>query len=126
MSNRRVVVTGLGIVSPVGNNLKQSWDNITAGKSGVIAIDKFDTTGFSAKIAATVKDFDASPVLPAKELKKMDEFAIPILILSADKEEKSQAEGIALGASYYLTKPFKPNEVVARIEDIFKEREETK
>jgi len=61
-----------------------------------------------------------------KELKKMDEFAIPILILSADKEEKSQAEGIALGASYYLTKPFKPNEVVARIEDIFKERETSK
>ena len=58
-----------------------------------------------------------------KELKKMDDFSIPILILSADKEEKSQAEGISLGASYYLTKPFKPNEVVDRIEDIFKERE---
>ena len=55
MSNRRVVVTGLGIVSPVGNNLKETWGNITAGKSGVIAIDTFDTTAFAAKIAATVK-----------------------------------------------------------------------
>ncbi|MCK4834781.1 MAG: beta-ketoacyl-ACP synthase II, partial [Gammaproteobacteria bacterium] len=46
-TGRRVVVTGLGIVSPVGNNLKQTWDNIIAGKSGVISIDKFDTTGFA-------------------------------------------------------------------------------
>ena len=74
MSHRRVVVTGLGIISPVGNNLKQTWDNITAGKSGVTTIDKFDTTGFSAKIAAIVKDFDATSVLPAKDLKKMDTF----------------------------------------------------
>lgn len=58
-----------------------------------------------------------------KELKKRDDFSVPILILSADREEKSQAEGIALGASYYLTKPFKPVEVVNRIEDIFNERE---
>ena len=66
MSNRRVVVTGLGIVSPVGNNLKQSWDNIIAGNSGVISIDKFDTTGFPVTIAATVKDFDASDIVLMK------------------------------------------------------------
>lgn len=58
-----------------------------------------------------------------EELKKMEDFSVPILILSADKEEKSKAEGIALGAAYYLTKPFRPDEVVARIEDIFSERE---
>ncbi len=58
-----------------------------------------------------------------KELKRMKNFSVPILILSADKEEQSIAAGIALGASYYLTKPFKPNEVVSRIEDIFNERE---
>ncbi|MDQ1355278.1 MAG: two-component system, sensor histidine kinase and response regulator [Acidobacteriota bacterium] len=49
-------------------------------------------------------------------------FSIPILILSADKEEESKAAGIAFGASYYLTKPFKPEEVIARIEDILAER----
>ena len=107
MSNRRVVVTGLGIVSPVGNNLKQSWDNIIAGNSGVISIDKFDTTEFSAKIAATVKDFDASTIIPAKELKKMDTF-IHYGIVAADEalkdsgleitEENAERIGVAIGS----------------------------
>ena len=57
-----------------------------------------------------------------EQLKEMNEFKIPILILSADKEEESKAIGISLGASYYMTKPFKPHEVVTRIEEIFKER----
>ena len=74
MSKRRVVVTGLGIVSPVGLNLKESWANIVAGKSGVVAIDEFDTSDYSVKIAATVKNFDASHVIPKKDLKKMDTF----------------------------------------------------
>lgn len=107
MSHRRVVVTGLGIVSPVGNNLKQAWDSIIAGKSGVIAIDKFDTTGFPAKIAATVKDFDATPVIPAKELKKMDTF-IHYGLFAADEalkdsgleitEENAERIGVAIGS----------------------------
>lgn len=57
-----------------------------------------------------------------EKLKETKEFNIPILILSADKEEESKATGITLGASYYMTKPFKPPEVVARIEEIIKER----
>ncbi|VAW52916.1 3-oxoacyl-[acyl-carrier-protein] synthase, KASII [hydrothermal vent metagenome] len=107
MSNRRVVVTGLGIVSPVGNNLKQTWDNITAGKSGVIAIDKFDTEGFAAKIAATVKDFDATSVIPAKDLKKMDTF-IHYGLFAADEalkdsgleitEQNAERIGVAIGS----------------------------
>jgi len=59
-----------------------------------------------------------------KTLKNKEGFSVPILILSADKEEESKAAGIAFGASYYLTKPFKPEEVIARIEDIFNERKE--
>ena len=74
MAERRVVVTGLGIVSPVGNDLKSSWDNIKAGVTGVAAIDEFDTEAFSAKIAATVKNFDAAPVISPKDQKKMDIF----------------------------------------------------
>ncbi len=107
MSHRRVVVTGLGIVSPVGNNLKQAWDNIIAGNSGVIAIDKFDTADFSAKIAATVKDFDATPVIPAKELKKMDTF-IHYGLCAADEalkdsgleitEDNAERIGVAIGS----------------------------
>jgi 3-oxoacyl-[acyl-carrier-protein] synthase II len=107
LSNRRVVVTGLGIVSPVGNNLKQSWENITAGNSGVIAIDKFDTTEFPSKIAATVKDFDASPIIPAKELKKMDTF-IHYGLVAADEalkdsgleitDDNAERIGVAIGS----------------------------
>ena len=58
-----------------------------------------------------------------QHLKKMENFSVPVLILSADKDEENKAKAIALGASFYLTKPFKPNEVVSRIEEIFKERE---
>ncbi len=106
-SDRRVVVTGLGIVSPVGNNLKQAWDNIIAGNSGVVAIDKFDTTGFSARIAATVKDFDATSVIPAKDLKKMDIF-IHYGLFAADEalkdsgleitEQNADRVGVAIGS----------------------------
>ena len=106
-TGRRVVVTGLGIVSPVGNNLKQTWDNIIAGKSGVISIDKFDTTGFAAQIAATVKDFDATPVIPAKDLKKMDTF-IHYGLVAADEalkdsgleitEQNADRVGVAIGS----------------------------
>lgn len=58
--------------------------------------------------------------------KDKKDFSVPILILSADKEEESKAAGIAFGASYYLTKPFKPAEVIARIEDILTERRKKK
>ncbi|MCP4153321.1 MAG: response regulator [bacterium] len=57
-----------------------------------------------------------------EKLKVKEGFSVPILILSADKEEESKAAGISFGASYYMTKPFKPEEVIARIEDIFDER----
>ena len=74
MSGRRVVVTGLGIVSPVGLNLKESWDNIVAGNSGVATITEYDTSAFPVSIAATVKNFDASHVIPVKDQRKMDVF----------------------------------------------------
>jgi 3-oxoacyl-[acyl-carrier-protein] synthase II len=107
VSKRRVVVTGIGIVSPVGNNLQDSWANIVAGKSGVAPIDTFDTTDFSVKFAATVKDFDASDVIPAKELKKMDNF-IHYGLVAADEalrdsgleitEQNAERIGVAIGS----------------------------
>ena len=74
MSKRRVVVTGLGIVSPVGLNLTETWNNIVAGVNGVVEITEFDAAEFSVRIAATVKNFDASAVVPPKDQKKMDTF----------------------------------------------------
>ncbi len=69
---KRVVVTGLGAVTPVGNTVKEFWDNIVAGKSGVGAITKFDTSKFKTNFAAEVKDFDAEAYIDKKELKKYD------------------------------------------------------
>jgi 3-oxoacyl-[acyl-carrier-protein] synthase II len=69
---KRVVVTGLGAVTPLGNTVNEFWDNIVAGKSGVSAITKFDTSKFKTNFAAEVKDFDATVYVDKKEIKKYD------------------------------------------------------
>jgi len=73
-SKRRVVVTGLGVVSPVGIGVDTAWANIVAGKSGITRITKFDPSNFSSQIAGEVKDFDVSQYLPTKEARRMDTF----------------------------------------------------
>lgn len=72
--HRRVVITGLGIVSPVGNNINAAWDNLLNGRSGISKITRFDTTEFTTQIAGEVKDFDLSPYLSPKEARQMDTF----------------------------------------------------
>ncbi|NNF97524.1 MAG: beta-ketoacyl-ACP synthase II, partial [Halobacteria archaeon] len=74
MSKRRVVVTGLGMVSPVGLDVKSSWENILAGKSGIRPIDHFDASEFSVRFAGSVRDFDVSKIMSRKEARKMDVF----------------------------------------------------
>ncbi len=74
MSRRRVVVTGLGIVSPVGNSIAEAWSNITAGKPGITRVTKFDATPFASQIAGEVKNFDVTEYVPAKEARRMDAF----------------------------------------------------
>ncbi|WP_020560662.1 beta-ketoacyl-ACP synthase II [Thiofilum flexile] len=76
MSKRRVVVTGLGIVSPVGSQLEAAWDNIKAGRSGInrISADLFDASAFAVQIAGNVKGFEATNYIKSKDLKKMDTF----------------------------------------------------
>ncbi|GGX81319.1 3-oxoacyl-[acyl-carrier-protein] synthase 2 [Litchfieldella qijiaojingensis] len=74
MPRKRVVVTGLGVVTPVGNTVKESWDNILAGKSGIAAIEHFDTTGLNTRFGGSVKGFDISPYLNPKDARKMDLF----------------------------------------------------
>ncbi|MCC6616832.1 MAG: beta-ketoacyl-ACP synthase II [Anaerolineae bacterium] len=71
---RRVVVTGMGMISPLGHNVAQTWDNIVAGKSGVGPITRFDTERFSVKIAAEVKDWDPAQFMPAKEARRRDAY----------------------------------------------------
>ena len=71
---RRVVITGLGIVSPVGNDIESAWDNIVNGRCGVTRITRFDASGLNAQIAGEVKDFDVTQYMTAKEAKQMDTF----------------------------------------------------
>ena len=74
MSRRRVVVTGLGCISPVGNTVSESWANILAGKSGIERITKFDASGFSCQIAGEVKGFEVESYMTSKEARSMDAF----------------------------------------------------
>ncbi len=73
-SRRRVVVTGMGIVSPVGNSVARAWDNVVAGNSGISPIDTFDASGLTTQIAGTIKNFKVTDYLAAKDARKIDPF----------------------------------------------------
>jgi 3-oxoacyl-[acyl-carrier-protein] synthase II len=74
LTRRRVVVTGLGIVCPIGNTVQQAWDNALAGKPGIARITRFDASRLSSQIAGEVKDFDVARYLAPKEARRMDLF----------------------------------------------------
>ncbi|PYG03986.1 3-oxoacyl-[acyl-carrier-protein] synthase II [Thioalkalivibrio sp. ALE21] len=107
MAKRRVVVTGLGIVSPVGSTIDQAWSSIKAGKSGITPIDVFDASDMPVKISGAVRDFNANDYVPVKDQKKMDTFVIYGLAaglqalddagLSADSSDPERI-GVAIGS----------------------------
>ncbi|KTD29619.1 beta-ketoacyl-ACP synthase II [Legionella maceachernii] len=107
MTKRRVVVTGMGMLTPVGLNVEQTWQNILAGKSGVGMVEDFDTTEYPTKIWAKVKNFNVENYVPLKEARKMDLFtqygmaaaeeAIADSGLVID-EQLSRRAGVAVGA----------------------------
>jgi 3-oxoacyl-[acyl-carrier-protein] synthase II len=74
LTRRRVVITGLGVVSPVGNSVEQAWQNILAGRSGIDRITRFDVSTFPVQIGGEVKDFDIAQYLPMKDARRMDAF----------------------------------------------------
>jgi 3-oxoacyl-[acyl-carrier-protein] synthase II len=90
--SRRVVVTGLGIVSPVGIGLSAAWASITAGQSGVAKITKFDASAYNTQFAAEVKGFDPAQYMSGKEVRRFDTFIH--YALAAAKEALTDA-GIA-------------------------------
>ena len=71
---RRIAVTGMGMVSPVGNNVADSWDAIVNGKSGVESITTFDVSAFTTQFSASVKNLDISKYIPPKETRRIDPF----------------------------------------------------
>ena len=107
MSKRRVVVTGLGIVSPLGNDLATSWDGIVNGRSGIGPITHFDASAFPTRIAGEVKDFDPARWIAPKDIKKMDPFVhygVAAALMSiadsgiAIEGEAAERIGVAIGA----------------------------
>ncbi|MFJ2993124.1 beta-ketoacyl-ACP synthase II [Pandoraea sp. NPDC087047] len=74
MSRRRVVITGLGLISPVGNTVAEGWENLVAGRSGIANITKFDASEHKVRFAGEVKDFEVEKYLSSKEARRMDTF----------------------------------------------------
>ena len=107
MSKRRVVITGLGMLSPVGNSVESSWDAVKAGKSGISNIEHFDTEKFPCKFAGLVKDFNVEDYMSKKDSRKMDTF-IQYGVAAASQalkdsglevtDENSERIGVAIGS----------------------------
>ena len=108
MTRRRVVITGLGLVSPVGNTVEEAWQNILAGRSGIAHVTKFDTSTFPVQIAGEVRNFDITSYISAKDARRMDTFihfgmAAGIQAVrdaGLDKENAADPEriGVAIGS----------------------------
>ena len=118
MSKRRVVITGMGMLSPVGNDVTSSWEAIRAGRSGIGLIDRFDASEYATRIGGAVKDLDIEPWLSGKEARKLDAFIHYGLIAAQqavddsgleqysklDKERVGIAIGSGIGGLEYIEK----------------------
>ncbi|XKH00535.1 beta-ketoacyl-ACP synthase II [Marinobacter nauticus] len=118
MSKRRVVITGMGMVSPVGNDVPTSWKNVCAGQSGIAPIDRFDATDYNTRIGGAVKDLDLDPYLSSKEARKLDAFIHYGLVAAQqavddsgleqfeklDRERVGVAIGSGIGGIEYIEK----------------------
>ncbi|MEK4079081.1 MAG: beta-ketoacyl-ACP synthase II [Solibacillus sp.] len=107
MEKRRVVVTGIGAVTPVGNSAEQAWENVIAGKSGIGPLTRIDTSKFTVSVAAEVKDFNIEEYIEKKEARKMDRFthyAIAASMMAAKdanltiSEEMAPRVGVWIGS----------------------------
>ncbi|EMI7258239.1 beta-ketoacyl-ACP synthase II [Vibrio alginolyticus] len=107
MSKRRVVVTGMGMLSPVGNTVESSWKALLEGQSGIVNIEHFDTMNFSTRFAGLVKDFDCTEYMSKKDARKMDlfiQYGIAAGIQALDNsglqitEENAARVGVAIGS----------------------------
>ena len=90
--SRRVVITGLGAVSPIGNNVKDFWENIKKGTVGIGPITKFDTSDYKTHIAAEVKDFDPTTVMDKKSARRMEEFSQYAVVAAKEALDDSKID----------------------------------
>jgi 3-oxoacyl-[acyl-carrier-protein] synthase II len=107
LNARRVVVTGLGAVTPLGLSVKQSWQGILDGRSGIAAITHFDASEYSVTFCGAVKDLDMSQFLSAKEVRKVDPFIQYAIVAASEavadsgldfSQEDSTRVGVAVGS----------------------------
>tara|TARA_B100001964_G_scaffold222002_1_gene266514 strand:+ start:591 stop:1865 length:1275 start_codon:yes stop_codon:yes gene_type:complete len=107
LKNRRVVVTGLGMITPLGSTLKDSWEGLLAGKSGISSISAFDAEAFPVRFGGSVPEFDISNYIPAKEARRMDGFIQYGLVTGIQAmenaglevtDENSHRIGVAVGS----------------------------
>jgi len=107
LSKRRVVVTGLGIISPIGNTVEAAWSAIKAGRSGIAPITHFDVSSFPVRIGGEIRDFDITRFIPAKDARKMASFIHYGIAAAAQAFEDSGIEineanadraGLAIGS----------------------------
>ena len=102
---RRVVITGMGTVNPLGKNVEEFWENIKANKNGLSFVDSFDTTDFPVKIAGQVKDFDPAEYIDKKEARRMDRFTQ--FAVAASKQAVEMA-----GTDFKDVSPFKAGVII--------------
>lgn len=107
MKHKRIVVTGLGCISPLGHSVKETWGNVLEGKSGVGTVDFVDTSQIASKISASVRDFDVTPHMSVKDARKADKFIQYGLAATAEaltdsgltvSEENAERIGVAVGS----------------------------
>lgn len=91
--NRRVVVTGMGAVTPLGNNVKQTWESLKSGKNGIAPITMFDTKEFKAKLGAQVKDFDPKEYMEVNDILRTDRYAQFAVAAAQQAADDSKIEG---------------------------------
>ena len=118
MSKRRVVITGMGMLSPLGNDVQSSWDGVRAGRSGIGMIERFDASGYNTRIGGAIKDLDLEPWLSTKDARKLDAFIHYGLIAAQqavddsglsdydelDKDRAGIAIGSGIGGLEYIEK----------------------
>ena len=91
---RRVVVTGMGAITPVGSTARETWESAVAGRSGIDFIRSFDATGYPVRIAAEVKDFDPTAVAPAKEARRLDKYVLLALAAAREAVADARLDGV--------------------------------
>ena len=90
MTGRRVVVTGIGALTPIGNNLQDFWSSLKEGKSGAATITHFDATNFKTRFACELKNFNPSDFIPKKEARRLDKFSQYALVVAEEAIKDSK------------------------------------